>query len=221
MINFGFLFSDPTDELRDAEKIASLPKQPSVTLDNLAKFLENDRKVLRFSGYWDDRDSEFGDIHHLELLYHLADDTIEIKWKLPPNSGYQSNGMFLKRGKLPKNLQNLPRPGQLAPFTVLNVLGKGLRGGRFIMDCLDVADHKIDYYEERDLAIGAQTNVYGRIVTLTSCDEFTQNYYRQKYGIEDFTPKYNPAACKQNMRKIERELPPFNGWGTHEDSEGK
>lgn len=127
-----------------------MPKQPCVVLDNLVKFLENDRKVLRFWGYWDDRDSDFGDIHHLEVLYHLADDTVEIKWKLPPNSGYQSNGMFLKRGKLPKSRNPLPKPGEIAPFTVLNVLGKGLRGGRYIMDCLDIGSSQIQYYAVSD-----------------------------------------------------------------------
>uniref|UniRef100_A0A336MSJ8 EF-hand domain-containing family member C2 n=1 Tax=Culicoides sonorensis TaxID=179676 RepID=A0A336MSJ8_CULSO len=211
---------DPTEELRIAEKVASLPKQPSVTFDNLAKFLENDRKVLRFSGYWDDRDSEFGDVHHLEILYHLSDDTIEIKWKLPPNSGYNSNGMFLKRGKLPKNLDRLPKPGEVTPFTVLNVLGKGLRGGRYIMDCLDTGSNSIQYYHEKDLGIGVEINVHGRRVHLTSCDEFTQDFYRKKYGIENFTPEYNPAINRTSNEMSDRELPPFNGWGTHEDSEG-
>lgn len=206
--------------MRIAEKVASLPKQPSVTFDNLAKFLENDRKVLRFAGYWDDRDSEFGDVHHLEILYHLSDDTIEIKWKLPPNSGYNSNGMFLKRGKLPKNLSRLPKPGEVAPFTVLNVLGKGLRGGRYIMDCLDVGSNTIQYYHEKDLQIGAEINVHGRRLHLTNCDEFTQNYYRKKYGIENFKAEYNPAVARTSNESSERKLPPFNGWGSHEDSEG-
>lgn len=182
--------------------------------------MENDRKVLRFSGYWDDRDSEFGDVHHLEVLYHLSDDTIEIKWKLPPNSGYNSNGMFLKRGKLPKNLSRLPKPGEVAPFTVLNVLGKGLRGGRYIIDCLDTGSNTIQYYREHDLQIGAEINVHGRRVHLTSCDEFTQEYYRKKYGIENFKSEYNPAVARKCNESVERKLPPFNGWGSHEDSEG-
>jgi len=58
--------------------------------------------VLRFCGYWDDTKCENGDIRMLEVLFHLSDDTIEIKERLPMNSGRQSNGMFLKRAKLPR-----------------------------------------------------------------------------------------------------------------------
>lgn len=93
---------DPTTELRRREKESMVPKHPFAKDFRFAQFLQNDRKVLRFSGYWDDTKSENGDIRHLEILYHLADDSFEIKEKLPPNSGRQSNGMFLKRGKLPR-----------------------------------------------------------------------------------------------------------------------
>lgn len=39
------------------------------------------------------------------------------------------------------------------------------------------------FVEDRDLAIGAVLNVYGRAFILTDCDEFTKVYYREKYGI--------------------------------------
>lgn len=93
---------DPTTEIRRREKEAMVPKHPFPKDFSFAKFLSNDRKVLRFSGYWDDTKSENGDIRVLEALYHLSDDTVEIKERLPLNSGRQSNGMFLKRGKLPR-----------------------------------------------------------------------------------------------------------------------
>lgn len=93
---------DPTTEIRRREKESMVPKHPFPKDFRFAQFLQNDRKVLRFSAYWDDTKSENGDIRVLEVLYHLADDTVEIKEKLPPNSGRHSNGMFLKRGKLPR-----------------------------------------------------------------------------------------------------------------------
>lgn len=58
--------------------------------------------LFRFHGYWDDRKSEFGIIHYLEIHYYLADDTIEIKEVLPPNSGMEAGPMFLKRMRLPR-----------------------------------------------------------------------------------------------------------------------
>lgn len=93
---------DPSSEMRRMRDESLLPTHPTIKDHRFAQFLDNDRKVLRFYGYWDDTMSEFGDIRKLEVLYHLADDTIEIKEKLPLNSGRESNGKFLKRGKLPK-----------------------------------------------------------------------------------------------------------------------
>lgn len=93
---------DPSTELRKLQENSMQPRKPFKRVDTLGKFLKNDRKVLRFGGYWDDTNCENGDIRHLEVLYHLSDDTIEIKEKLPENSGRDSNGMFLKRMKLPK-----------------------------------------------------------------------------------------------------------------------
>lgn len=46
--------------------------------------------------------SSFGDPHELVLHYFLADDTIEILEKIPPNSGKDSVPVFLRREKLPK-----------------------------------------------------------------------------------------------------------------------
>jgi hypothetical protein len=93
---------DPATEIRKLEKQSMIAKHPTPKDYRFAKFLQNDRKVLRFSAYWDDRGSENGDVRVLEVLFHMADDTFEIKEKLSPNCGRQSNGMFLKRAKLPR-----------------------------------------------------------------------------------------------------------------------
>ena len=89
---------DPVTEIRKAEKASMAAKHATSKDFRFAKFLQNDRKVLRFSAYWDDND----DVRNLEVLFHLSDDTFEIKEKLQPNSGRHSNGMFLKRAKLPR-----------------------------------------------------------------------------------------------------------------------
>ena len=42
---------------------------------------------------------------------------------------------------------------------------------------------KVEFYSDADLRIGQWVNVYGRKFLLCEVDEFTREYYRQKYGI--------------------------------------
>lgn len=98
------VFRDPTAEIR---KRADLKvKTPLVKKHSFAQFLEFDRKVLKFNGYWDDR-SEYGDIRNLQISYYLADDTMDIKEVFPANSGRDGGGPFLKRCKLPRVRQTV------------------------------------------------------------------------------------------------------------------
>ncbi|XP_039752829.1 EF-hand domain-containing family member C2-like [Pararge aegeria] len=158
------------------------------------QFLDFDRQVLRFHGYWDDRESEFGTIHLLEIHYFLADDTIEIKEVLPPNSGMEAGPMFIKRMRIPRKI-----PPRIE-----------MTGGP-----------KLSSYSPADLSIGAVINVYGRNVVLTDCDPFTKEYYRVTYGFDTFTPLPLPndestECISTNM--AERQLPPWNGYGSFDDS---
>lgn len=65
-------------------------------------FLNYDKLRLKFDGYWDDRDSPFGEIHKLTVCYYLSDDTIQII-EHPKN---ERSSQFYKRLKLPKVIQN-------------------------------------------------------------------------------------------------------------------
>ncbi len=59
-------------------------------------------------------------------------------------------------------------------------------------------------------------NVFGRKMLLTDCDEFTKNFYANKYGIGNFAPvEYD---TQNYARTIERTNPPYNGFGSEEDS---
>ncbi|XP_028169092.1 EF-hand domain-containing family member C2-like [Ostrinia furnacalis] len=157
------------------------------------QFLDFDRQVLRFYGYWDDRDSEFGVMHYLEIHYFLGDDTIEIKEKMPPNSGMEAGPMFLKRMRLPRKL-----PSRVE-----------MTGGP-----------KVASYSPADLSIGAVLNVYGRNVVLTDCDPYTKEYYRTTYGFDAFTPLSIPDDEKECVSAgvADRQLPPWNGYGSYDDS---
>lgn len=121
---------------------------------------------------------------------------------------------FLTRRKIPKLFNGMEMLGQETTFTVLNVLE-----GRYVPDCLGIGSKDVEYYKAKDLCIGAHINVYGREIVLVDCDPFTREYYRTVHGIEDFTPIRRPDVDREPTMNDERMLPPFNGWGTHEDSE--
>lgn len=81
---------------------SSQPRKPSVHVDTFGQFLENDRKVLKFYAYWDDREAMFGDLRDLILYYFLADDTVQVNEVYPKNSGRDAPAKLLARQKLPK-----------------------------------------------------------------------------------------------------------------------
>ena len=131
--------SDPYAKIRDVQDGTQNPLRPYERVDTLKQFLEHDRHVLRFNCVWDDRESTFGDIREFSLNYFLADDTIEIREVLPPNSGRDQGSVFLRRQKLPKDITNLGKPGDKPENrTVLNVIGNFFDGGRYILDNLKV-----------------------------------------------------------------------------------
>ncbi|KAF3843665.1 hypothetical protein F7725_002514 [Dissostichus mawsoni] len=145
--------------------------------DTLKQFLDHDREVLCFSCFWDDSESVFGDPHQLILHYYLSDDTVEILETITPNSGRDNPAKFLHRSKLPRHSAMMKQPGQMTDRTVLNT-------GAVQDDC----------YEDSDLRVGGEVNVWGR-------REFTPLQYK------------GPVAPKPP-----RPVPPYNGFGSEEDS---
>ncbi|KAH8263834.1 hypothetical protein KR038_010714, partial [Drosophila bunnanda] len=210
---------DPTETMRNREKTQTHSSTPKC--HPFAQFLKYDRQILKFQGYWDDR-TEFGDVRKLELCYYLADDTIEVKEAHVRNSGRDGPTVFLKRNRLAREFDGLPLPGQTTPQTLLNVLGTNMRNVRYCVDPLNTGNKEILYYSDRDLQIGSVINVYGRAVVITELDPYTQQYYRDRYGIHDFTPLPIPTRSDDcvEINSSDRQLPPFNGWGSYEDSVG-
>uniref|UniRef100_A0A7M5VAV7 EF-hand domain-containing family member C2 n=1 Tax=Clytia hemisphaerica TaxID=252671 RepID=A0A7M5VAV7_9CNID len=131
------------------------------------------------------------------------------------NSGRDAVPLFLRRAKLPKESTEMHQPGKVTKRTVLNVFGPTGQGGRYILDSLKTGAVHTEYYHDSDLVVGAIINVWGRKFTICGCDEFTQEYYRSKYGYDNFdavdykSQKDGPAT---------RVMPPYNGFGSEEDS---
>ncbi|XP_037644734.1 EF-hand domain-containing family member C2 [Sebastes umbrosus] len=206
---------DPYSNLREQLEKSMKPLRPYERRDTLKQFLDHDREVLRFNCFWDDTDTAFGDPRELILHYFLADDTVEIVEFIPPNSGRDHVAKFLCRSKLPKNSAQLRQPGQITDRTVLNVFSSTSEGKRYILDSLKTGAVHHDFYKDCDLIVGGELNVWGRRVIITDCDDFTKDYYRSKYGIEDFTPVQYKAP---EAPKPPRLVPPYNGFGSEEDS---
>ncbi|NXI52837.1 EFHC2 protein, partial [Chloroceryle aenea] len=208
---------DPYTKERQKILDSMKPLRPYERIDTLKQFLEHDGHVLRFFCVWDDPESMFHDPRELVLHYYLSDDTIDIKEIIPANSGRDTVPLFLRRDKLPKYAPTgLYQPGTVTSRTVLNVLGK-LEGnkGRYILDNRKTGAVHQEFYRDSDLKIGAAINVWGRKIILCDCDEFTKEYYRTKYGMEDFTPVSYKAPPPP---KTEKTFPPYTGFGSEEDS---
>ena len=75
------------------------------------------------------------------------------------------------------------QPGQITKRTVLNVFGPMGQGGRYILDSLKTGAVHTEYYHDADLMIGTVMNVWGRKFIICGCDDFTQEYYKTRYGI--------------------------------------
>lgn len=206
---------DPYTGYRKAMDESMQPLRPYEKHDTLKQFLDHDRHVLRFYCYWDDTESMFGDPREMVLHYFLADDTIEIREVIPANSGRDAAPMFLRRGKLPKNVESLKQPGKVTDRTVLNVFGPTGHGGRYILDSLKTGACPTEFYKDSDLTLGAVINVWGRKFLLVDCDDFTKEYYQSKFGVEDFSPVAYKQSAYQGLPK---QWPPYNGWGSEEDS---
>ncbi|XP_042644745.1 EF-hand domain-containing family member C2 isoform X1 [Tyto alba] len=208
---------DPYTKERQKILDSMKPLRPYERIDTLKQFLEHDGHVLRFFCVWDDPESMFHDPRELVLHYYLSDDTIDIKEIIPVNSGRDAVPLFLRRDKLPKYAPTgLYQPGTITSRTVLNVFGKlvGNRG-HYILDNRKTGAVHQEFYKDSDLKIGAVINVWGRKIILCDCDEFTKEYYRTKYGIEDFSPVPSKALPPP---KPEKAFPPYTGFGSEEDS---
>ncbi|KAL1140109.1 hypothetical protein AAG570_000041 [Ranatra chinensis] len=152
----------------------------------LARFLQLDGRILSFDAYWDDRDTEYGYLHLLKVLYYLADDTMEVRDVTDKDHSF----LIVRRSKLPKEFTELGGLGRDDPVTLLNVLGPTVERSRSLADPLDLARDKTEYFKHNNLTIGAVINVFGRRVVLTDCDNFTKEFYRVTYGLGEYSPLF-------------------------------
>ncbi|KAJ3220241.1 EF-hand domain-containing protein 1 [Dinochytrium kinnereticum] len=203
--------SDPYQEIRN--RPLRYPHHTIEKNDKLRRFLENDRKVLRFFCVWDDRESMFGELREFVSLdifcraallifvvltftrqvlhYYLVDDCVEVREVQKPNNGRDPFPILLRKQQLPKSFNELS----------------------------DVND--TTKYTWRDFRIGGVVNVLGRAFLIRDCDEYTKKFYEEKLGLkpETMTPIHVEFEdLRFGAGSVEQDLPPYNGYGSVEDS---
>ncbi|KAJ3352755.1 EF-hand domain-containing protein 1 [Entophlyctis luteolus] len=160
--------------------------------DKLRRFLENDRKVLRFFCIWDDRDSMFGEAREFVIHYYLVDDCVEVREVQKPNNGRDPFPILLRRQRLPKSFSDLS----------------------------DVND--TSKYTWRDFRIGGVINVLGRSFLIRDCDDYTKRFYEENAHVPSNSMQSLPLEkyISSGLPAPEQEIPPYNGYGSVEDSLG-
>uniref|UniRef100_A0A8C3LE15 EF-hand domain containing 1 n=1 Tax=Chrysolophus pictus TaxID=9089 RepID=A0A8C3LE15_CHRPC len=184
---------DPYTELR------RMPMRMYITpsdFDQLKQFLTYDKQVLRFYAMWDDTNSMFGENRPYIIHYYLADDTVEVREVHKPNDGRDPFPVLIKRQRLPKTFVDKKKT--------------------FPSCVLEISDEEVlEWYTAKDFAVGKPTTLLGRTFFIYDCDEFTRNFYRDKFGITDFQPV---EIKKKPPEEVPQVIPPYNGYGFLEDS---
>lgn len=150
-------------------------------------FNEFGNMVLKFLCVWDNSEMLFGDVQEFVLVYHLADDTIEIFNSVGPGGAKEQFPKLLKRAPLVKDRES----------TYGN-------------------DDDNQFYHWTDLFIGAEINVYSRLLRVVEADTETRNFY----DMLEFPLASGERSMTASQEKLvfERPIPPHNGFGSEEDS---
>ena len=122
--------------------------------------------------------------------YFLSDDTLEVREVKYQNSGKDEFPLLLKRSKLPKNFA-VSQPGQ--------------------------DTNQENFYTEADFYPGCPIQAFSKVFHITGVDDFTQLFYKEKYGRHFDTGSITTTKLPEAPKIIE---PPYNGFGSEEDSLG-
>lgn len=162
-------------------------------------FYEHDKQVLRFYGYWTSQDYPKPTKYSVRLHYYLTDDTIEIISEYSRNDGRDRVPKFLKKMRI------------LKPHETT----KEMIEHNAMMTQSQIDVDPSSYYHWTDISIGATLSVVGIDIFIYDADPWTRNYYENE-GIILSDPI--PVQFTEPPKKYVIEPPPYNGFGSEEDS---
>ncbi|KAI5690094.1 hypothetical protein MNV84_00947 [Leishmania braziliensis] len=138
------------------------------------RFLRDGGMVLRFYALLDERDSVPGGmVRRLEVMLFVEDNSISIVQR--QSSSESCRGLYLSRCWLPKC-------GSVAKTNELTFTHR-VNGQR--EPDMGIPDA---YYRDVDLDVGMTLNVFGRSVFLYDCDDYTREFFMQRYGVSLHPP---------------------------------
>ncbi len=124
------------------------------------------------------------------LNFFLSDNSVEVKEINEANNGKTPFPMLLKRQKLAKT--------------------------PILTHCPGMSLKKEEYYMPQDLAIGNRVQIFGRDCMIYDVDDFTRQWYKAVFDQD-----MNPIQIKKpKANLVYQPVPPYNGYGTPEDSLG-
>lgn len=152
-------------------------------------FFKYDGQVLRFRVMLDSSDKVFGETYFFAMSYFLSTDEIEILPLFERNDGKLRFPKQLRRGKIPRN---------------------GMRP----TGTLDEDADGYSFLHWRDFYIGFEINVLGSVFKVMDADQFTRKFF----ASEGYDLDGGVEVTRMKVQKYERPTPPYNGFGTEEDS---
>ncbi|CAH1403259.1 unnamed protein product [Nezara viridula] len=188
---------DPYSQKRGVINNVQQRVTPNVDEDKLKKFLDYDKRILRFYAVWDRRMEENGSLEKYKIYYYLQDDTMDIYEDQDTGEvRIFDSKAILKKVKIPKAKNTLRK--DLVPL---------------VYEPSD--DDVLQYYSPCDLVVGKTVFLMGRRFYLYDCDDFTRKYYQKIYRIEQPKIELPQETKKETSYKT---IPKYTGFGSHFDS---
>jgi len=159
---------------------------------DMQQFLEWDRKVCRFYAVLDDLSLPVFERRPFQILYFLADDTVEIREQYPLNSGRDNFPIFFRRARLEKGKMDLRGP--MADLATKD-------------ECVHILDFNV----------GQMSQLMGYEFYIYDADEFTREYFEAELD----NPLGPCQDVRLPERTVARpKTPPYTGYGSWDDSMG-